>query len=316
MGHNDHDYEPDAPDEAFVEGSDPVEVDDDWLREASEDEQKLAMKSWFLGRFVDPAYETPYNGSEGGYLYIHGGPFDARDELEERFSGIASDEAIDALIDDLVSETGDEWAPLQHRDEMDFDPEFAMWIDGAPDASSKLAARLDQLRQVRTLDGAAQAKELADKLIYAAVVGALESFLWETVEAAVVRSDEDLRAVVKAVQAFREEKISLSEIFERHDAIKDHVRGYLQNLVWHRWDRVAPLLKALGVSPPSFRPLADAVRKRHDIVHRSGHAADGMPVALAEGEIDALIAAVESIADSINQQLVVRDFGEESAPEG
>jgi len=33
--------------------------------------------------------DTPYNGAEGGYLYIHGGPYTAEDELYRRF-GVSS----------------------------------------------------------------------------------------------------------------------------------------------------------------------------------------------------------------------------------
>ena len=60
MGWNDH-LEDDnelgnLPSEAFspwnVDG--PFEPQDHWLRTASEDEQKIAMRAWFLGRYCDP----------------------------------------------------------------------------------------------------------------------------------------------------------------------------------------------------------------------------------------------------------------------
>ena len=37
-----------------------------------------AMVEWFGDNFEDPAQETPYESAEGGYIYIWGGPYDAR----------------------------------------------------------------------------------------------------------------------------------------------------------------------------------------------------------------------------------------------
>ncbi len=99
MGRNDHDYEEEAPKAAFVAGSDPVEVDDDWLAKAENEDQVRAMRAWFLARYEDPALETPYNSREGGYLYIHGGPFEPGDVLNHRFASIASQDSIDDLVD-------------------------------------------------------------------------------------------------------------------------------------------------------------------------------------------------------------------------
>ena len=39
--------------------------------------QKGVMKQWFFTLFEDPAQETLHDGREGGYQYIHGGPYDA-----------------------------------------------------------------------------------------------------------------------------------------------------------------------------------------------------------------------------------------------
>jgi hypothetical protein len=38
-----------------------------------------AMVEWFFNNFEDPVHHTPY---DGGYVWIWGGPYDARDELE------------------------------------------------------------------------------------------------------------------------------------------------------------------------------------------------------------------------------------------
>ena len=45
------------------------------------------MRQWFYERYEDPVNSQPYESSEGGYIYINGGPFDAREELETEFYG-------------------------------------------------------------------------------------------------------------------------------------------------------------------------------------------------------------------------------------
>ena len=48
------------------------------LKRLGKAKQRKYMLYWFRERFEDPVEETPYNSREGGYLYIWGGPYDAR----------------------------------------------------------------------------------------------------------------------------------------------------------------------------------------------------------------------------------------------
>ena len=62
------------------------------LKEADEETQIDAMRRWFLSHFQNPVEETPYDSREGGYQYLHGGPYDAREEIDSRFEGVVPDE--------------------------------------------------------------------------------------------------------------------------------------------------------------------------------------------------------------------------------
>ena len=82
------------------------------------------------------------------------------------------------------------------------------------------------------------------------------------------------------------------------------MKGYLQNLVWHRWDKVGPLLKqGLKIEPPSFKPFEDIMIKRHDIVHRSGHDKLGNPISVTRDEISRLCEMIERFAVEIHNKL-------------
>ncbi|WP_434721376.1 hypothetical protein [Mesorhizobium sp. RIZ17] len=90
------------------------------LANLTADRQVPYLTFWFLGYHEDPAHETPYNGREGGYLYVHGGPYNADDELATEFGGFASDEAIELAVEEIQADGIYDWAPTSaHPDRRD-----------------------------------------------------------------------------------------------------------------------------------------------------------------------------------------------------
>jgi hypothetical protein len=57
---------------------------------------KREIVDWFDKHYEDPVHRTPCD--EGEYVWIWGGPYDAREEIEARYSGIASQRVIDAAV--------------------------------------------------------------------------------------------------------------------------------------------------------------------------------------------------------------------------
>ena len=55
-----------------------------------------SMSEWFLRNFKDPADGVPFDGRDGGYQYVNGGPYDARDEISEQFSSMPWQDVEDA----------------------------------------------------------------------------------------------------------------------------------------------------------------------------------------------------------------------------
>lgn len=72
--------------------------------------QAALMIEWFGERYEDPIHHLPYNSREGGYQWIHGGPYSARSVLENEFGNLAKPSAIAAAIEDLETE-GFDWSP-------------------------------------------------------------------------------------------------------------------------------------------------------------------------------------------------------------
>jgi hypothetical protein len=186
MGWNDHMDDNDLdnlPPEAFSSWhvDSQFEPDDHWLSIAPRDQQIIAIRAWFLDRYCDPANNTPYNGREGGFQFVHGGPFDPADVLPEHFGRAVKEDVIQEVIDELHQQVGDEWAPVHASFPEEYDEDYDVIVESSGQPLARLHDRLSQSRQVLTLRGNIGAQLLARNLVFASVITSFESFLWETV---------------------------------------------------------------------------------------------------------------------------------------
>jgi len=76
------------------------------------------MRRWFFSHYKNPADETPWSG--GGYSFLYGGPYDARQVLFGEFNGQYSPDEIEALACELDRQSP-EWAPAEPENLEDFD---------------------------------------------------------------------------------------------------------------------------------------------------------------------------------------------------
>lgn len=113
--------------------------------EGMDSEERVdAMVAWFYENFEDPANETPYESAEGGYLYIHGGPYEAEDYIPDHFPDATEEEVTEAI--DRLNGDGPEFAPAGHRvlpPEEDDEPYEV------PPLSVRLEALSGQLEEIR-----------------------------------------------------------------------------------------------------------------------------------------------------------------------
>lgn len=93
----------------------PVDLQD--IRKLGKEDQLRLMVGWFFHLHEDPQVQTPYDGREGVYLFIRGGPYDAREVLEEEFGGIADADIIEKAISYVESDGTSEWAPSPNHPE-------------------------------------------------------------------------------------------------------------------------------------------------------------------------------------------------------
>ena len=124
------------------EPPDPDEDGDERIDEEDRQAQIDALVEWFFERYEDPAQRLPYISAEGGYQWIYGGPYDAREELAENFPDLP-DDVIEAAVDEIESDGLTDWAPVASAEDYD------QYEDNEPDdlEVSAIARDLEDLIQ-------------------------------------------------------------------------------------------------------------------------------------------------------------------------
>lgn len=287
----------------------PYEPNDKALKDADPDFALQEMGDWFLSRYCDPTHWT-YSEADGSYDWIWGGPFEPGTQLRERFAGIVSDDLIEDLASALRRGGGDEWAPLDRVE--DFGELYDVEAENPDDPLALLKGRLSQSLRLLTMQGDAASMRLLTNLVYGSAISTFEAFLWETVAYWAANDETVLRGLVTKLPGLHDRPMTLGRIFEEKDRLRSTVRAYLSGIVWHRWDKVAPLfVHGFGFKPPSFRPFHDAMAKRQHIVHRSSHDMEGEPIAISAADCIELARLVDECAQEIHA-LVVEHVGSRS----
>lgn len=84
-------------------------------------------------------------------------------------------------------------------------------------------------------------------MVYAHIVAAIEGYLSSTFIQTVTNSKELMRVLVETDPEFSNRSISLSNVFKAADSIKVEVASYLQDLIFHKIDKIKPMyLSVLG----------------------------------------------------------------------
>jgi hypothetical protein len=264
------------------------------------------METWFYQHFESPD-TLPYDSSEGGYQWIWGGPYDPRQELEGEFGGIVSEKRISEFADEL-EEIALEWSANSNSFMPDdYAYEFAPGDLTIYDTFQMNLNNINVLLAVKTPDD--ESRKHLHRLCFANVITALETYLADTFYASLKAKSELLERFVETNPDFKQEKISISEVFKMSKDIEKKVTEYLSGIVWHRLPKVMPMYKTtLNVDfPKELESVHRAILDRHDIVHRNGKSTQGNEGSWQEKEVRELIATVKQVVGDIENQVNKRE---------
>ncbi|MBI3774693.1 MAG: hypothetical protein HY273_03920 [Gammaproteobacteria bacterium] len=300
---DDYDDEPELPPEAGHPDVLPFDPNDDWIKTADPELQKAAMRHWFCSRYENPEMGTPYDSEIGAYIFVKGGPYDPNDKIQERFSDYVSYAVMEELIDDLVGEVGDEWAPIVSEYDH-YDEAFEFEVSSRDDPYRFVVQRLEEIDALLNVKVDAKVLELLWRMAFASVIAALEAYLADTVSFWLDVDKKALRDFVRSNRDFQKQTVVVSEIYECMDGLHNRVEKYLVGQVWHRLDKIKPMMSSgLGISVPPIVKLMKAVVLRHDIVHRAGKTKDGQPIRLNEAQVRELHTEVHEFIKVIESEL-------------
>lgn len=144
----------------FLEAGSQFGVSRTAFRRMRKAEKLELMIGWYHLNFEDPAQSTPYESAEGGYQWIWGGPYEARDELYSKFGDIVSESFIEEAVKEIESDGIVDWAPVHTGDDYDEPepPEDPISLDIYLDEPSDRYGSLEE-QEVR-----ARAREAIDEL--------------------------------------------------------------------------------------------------------------------------------------------------------
>lgn len=308
-----HDFRPELPDEAGASNGSQFDPDDQWLRKAPRELQIEAMRLWFCSRYQDPANDTPYNGREGGYLFIHGGPYDPNEEIQDRFSDIVEFDVIEELVQHLHAEVGDEWAPIEH-DYRDWEYDEALSLLDEEDTPYKtLKNKLSQVEEILKADGESSIKTLITQLAHGAAIAALEAYLLELTVWHALNDENSLRAFVSknTDSKLGAGTLKLSAIFDRMDGLKKQVFSYLQTYIWHRLEDVKDIFEdSFDVTFPKTGELMGDILLRHDIVHRGGKNKKGELVNVSPEDVQNVTERIRVFATALEAEFTAKDLAD------
>lgn len=272
------------------------------LSRLGKEHQIGAMRIWFGANFSDPNI-LPYDSSEGGFQWIWGGPYDARDELENEFSGIVKESAIDELASELQEENW-QWSGNPDEYEPD-DEEFydTVFLRMSPNVALELS--LNQIEDAAKHKSLGEIEQFIHRLLFANAITALETYLAERFRKAIEADPALIQKFVETFPGLKEQRVPLSAATAVARNLEKLVMNELSKVMWHRLDKVGKMYNdTLNIPfPDDLKLLEKSIKDRHDIVHRNGKSEDGMIGNWDEKSITELVVSIRQLAAHIETKL-------------
>lgn len=260
------------------------------------------MRSWFFAKFEDPAQHTPYESAEGGYIWIHGGPYDARDELENEFGDEARAGAIEDLVDELSNECW-EWAGVPQPEDYDYTaPDLK--IRKGDSSFETLNKRIHLIETMIPFSDKLNAEQagLQRQMLFSSCITALETYISECFTKEISNDKVKTKRLFEVDDGLKKLSVHYRDLFDPRFNPKRLVLDYLENTSFHNLPKVRSLYKSvLEKDLGDISSLKVAIDKRHDLIHRAGKTKTGKRVKTSDKEIQELAFAIRGFCDAMER---------------
>ena len=286
----------------------PVQILKEDLVEMDAAQQVKFMRRWFLSNYEDPANSMPYISSEGGYIWLDGGPYDAHEELHAKFGDCVSEEVIETLGDDLSDENHVWAAQVDWADEL---RERFSDYEGLAQHFAEYGRAMSKNREMSNLEVPEAIRHAFYGMLFVNVITIMETYLSDAFISSVVNDERSMRRFIATTPEFKKRKITLSEVYVSVDEMSETALKYLEDFVWHRLAAVREMYSdTLDVTfPDQLGPIHRAIRVRHALVHRNGKFKD-QNLEITKKEVNELANDVDGFIGAVADQVRFLDNDE------
>lgn len=271
------------------------------LKKCPQNVQIAAICQWFFRNYCDPNENLPFNSQEGGFIWIHGGPYQADEVIEDTFTDYASDQAIKESITLIQGEGILDWSGRP----IDDDFYCNLNVHSLNDAFGNLFNSIAIVKQEIE-----KSNQPIYNILFASLISALETFVWQT--AYILSADVNIAKLI--IDFYQKEVlpkqihlyINANKLFQHKDlVISDFLtqvaRELLASTTWHNVNRVNKLLQCLSINV-DINNFKEAIDKRHIIVHKSGIKSDTSSIIIEKKELLDLITKLETFANQVRTE--------------
>jgi hypothetical protein len=275
---------------------------EDEIKSLNKDEQIELMEQWFREYYEDPVNSCPYESAEGGYIYIWGGPHEARDVLYDEFQETIAEDVIEELIDKLDNECT-EWSEIPPPSYEPEDYKSIFENESAP--FETLEKMLDVLKKIIDSNANDENEQTIYNMVLVHLITSLETFLSDFFIVQIKNHSEYIKEFVRNYKEYKEISVPLSEVYVTYEKMNDKVFEDLRNIVWHNLAKINHLYKVtFGLNfPKDIGHLYKMISIRHDIVHRCGKSKDGVIHTITRKDLQLTYDEIIKLATEINEIL-------------
>lgn len=154
-------------------------------------------------------------------------------------------------------------------------------------------------------------RQLLLRQTFISIIGALETFLSDTFISKTLSSENHLQQFVRNHSEFKQQKISISEIFDVSVKIKERAKTVMVNTIYHKLPTIREMYTGtFSIDFPDISSLQKYILVRHDLVHRNGKTTEGRLVNVNDKLIDELRDNALTFVEELTKKLE-RDFDDD-----
>lgn len=192
-----------------------------------------------------------------------------------------------------------------------FSPEEDAWLDKEVAADPHVIF-MDSYREsgeILIVYGAEDGGQLINRMVFAQQVSALEAYLGDTLIKGIQAKPDALTRLVAADKDLNAEKFTLADIAGNPGLLGEKVAAYLRTILYHNLAKVDFLYRTaldvrVLVDKADNALLLQAIKHRHDCVHRNGMDKDGnRPTVFTRDYVQGVADAMRALVDRIEVEV-------------